>query len=282
MSTAPRLLYYAIGGGLGHLVRAGRFLCARELAESAVILSASEHAADARLSSGVPVRRVPSELQHDIPALREWLTQAIEDLAPDIVCVDCFPAGVLGELADLPALRGIELWYVARLMRWKEYAPLARAAPHYAMAWRLEPLQPEHERWLSGRCAEVSDFQIPTPSMPPQTLPDGRAFWLVAHSGPRQEVSELIDYAMEQRRIEAADVAIAVASFDPPSPLPEGCIPIAAAPLAGWYVPAQRIFGAAGFNFVNETERFRSKRVLLPFPRRYDDQFERARRNRSG
>jgi len=280
VSAVPRVLYYAIGGGLGHLVRAGRFLRAQDLAENALILSASEHAGDARLSSGVAVRRVPSELQHDIPALREWLARAIEDFVPAIFCVDCFPAGILGELAKLPALRGIEMWHVARLLRWSEYAPLARAAPHYAMAWRLEPLQPEQERWLRELCVEVRDCCIPTPAMPPQTLPNGRAFWLVAHSGPRQEVSELIDYAMEQRRVEMADVSIAVASFDPPLPLPEDCIPITAAPLAGWYASAQRIFGAAGFNFVNETEGFRGKRVLLPLPRSFDDQFERARRSR--
>src|SRR5690606_15297173 len=61
VSGAPRVLYYALGGGLGHLVRAGRFLRAQNLAENALILSASEHADDARLNSGVAVARVPWE-----------------------------------------------------------------------------------------------------------------------------------------------------------------------------------------------------------------------------
>ncbi len=280
MSGAPRVLYYALGGGLGHLVRAGRFLRAQNLAENALILSASEHADDARLNSGVAVARVPWELQRDVAVLRDWLAEAIESVAPEIVCVDCFPAGILGELAQLAPLAGRRLWQIARLLRWSEYAPLAANAPRYERAWRLEPLHAAHECWLRERCGEMREMRLPAPIMPPQSLPDGRAFWLIAHSGPRQEVSELIAYALEQRRIEAADAVIAVASFDPPSPLPEYCIPIAAAPLAGWYARAQRIFGAAGFNFVDETAGFRNKRVLLPFPRRFDDQFERARRSR--
>lgn len=275
----PRTLYYALGGGLGHLVRAGRFLRAQGLAENALILSASEHADDVRLNSDVAVKRVPQELQHDIAALRDWLTEAIETFAPQIICVDCFPAGILGELADFSPLAGRQLWQIARVLRWNEYAPLAANAPRYDIAWTLEPLHATHERWLREHCDELREARIPTPTMRPQSLPDGRAFWLIAHSGPREEVSELIAYALEQRRIEAANVAIAVASFDPPLPLPEHCVPIAAAPLAGWYESAGRIFGAAGFNFVNETEAYREKRVLMPFPRRFDDQFERARRS---
>ncbi len=280
VSDAPRVLYYALGGGLGHLVRAGRFLRAQGVAENALILSASEHADDVRLNAGVAVRPVPWTLQHDIAALRGWLAETIESFEPEIVCVDCFPAGILGELAGFSPLAGRRLWHVARLLRWNEAVPLAANAPHYELVWKLEPLHSAHESWLRERCNQMHEACLQVPAMPPRSLPNGQAFWLVAHSGPQQEVAELIAYALEQRRIEAVDVAIAVASFDPPLPLPEPCVQITAVPLAGWYESARRIFGAAGFNFVAETDPHRKKRVLLPFPRRFDDQFERARRSR--
>jgi hypothetical protein len=283
VSGGPRVLYHALGGGLGHLVRAGRFLHTQGLADDALVLSASEHAGDAWLSAGVAVRCVPPALAHDLPALRTWLAQAIAEFAPHVVCVDSFPAGLLGEMAGLaesPALKGVALWHVARLLRWNAYAPLLAGAPRYSLAWRLEPLQPPHEHWLREHADAVRDCRMAPPASAPQGLADGRPFWLVAHSGPAQEVRELIALAREQRRIENANVALAVASFDPPRPLPADCQRIAAAPLAGWYAAAQRIFGAAGFNFIAETQAWRDKRVVLPFPRRYDDQFERARRSR--
>jgi len=281
VDSTPRVLYYAIGGGLGHLVRAGRFLRAQDLADKALILSACEHADDARLNSGVAVRRVPKALRHDLAALRAWLAGAVEQFEPDIVCVDCFPAGILGELAEVTALRGRRLWHVARLLRWNEYAPLATRSPRFELAWQLEPLQPEHEQWLREHADGIRAAPIEIPVAPPQRLGDGRPYWLVAHSGPAEEVRELIDYALELRRLENTEVAIVVASFDPPQPLPDHCLCIDAAPLAGWHAGAQRIFGAAGFNFVAETGAFREKRTVLPFPRRYDDQFERARRART-
>ena len=274
----PRILYYALGGGLGHLVRAGRFLRTQGLAENALVLSASEHALDARLNGGVAVRCVPRELQHDIAALRVWLSEVIESFAPDVFCVDCFPAGILGELAALPALHGIKRWHVARLLRWNDAANVITNAPRYDIAWRLEALHAPHEAWLQEHCDVVRETHIAIPTAPPQSLPDGKPFWLVAHSEPAHEVAELVGYALEQRRIENADVAILVASFDPPCSLPDHCIPINAAPLAGWYETAQRIFGAAGFNFIHETGNHHEKRVLLPFPRRFDDQFARANR----
>jgi hypothetical protein len=219
VSGGPRVLYHALGGGLGHLVRAGRFLHTPGLADDALVLSASEHAGDAWLSAGVAVRCVPPALAHDLPALRTWLAQAIAEFAPHVVCVDSFPAGLLGEMAGLaesPALKGVALWHVARLLRWNAYAPLLAGAPRYSLAWRLEPLQPPHEHWLREHADAVRDCRMAPPAAAPQGLADGRPFWLVAHSGPAQEVRELIALAREQRRIENANVALAVASFDPP------------------------------------------------------------------
>ena len=95
------ILYYALGGGLGHLTRARKVLGERE---DAVLLTSSRHARDARVTAGRPVIPVPRRLGHDRAAFRAWLTTLFEDLNP-------------GELqvTTLPFLDRYELlpWYAA-------------------------------------------------------------------------------------------------------------------------------------------------------------------------
>jgi hypothetical protein len=45
---------------------------------------------------------------------------------------------------------------------------------------------------------------------------------------------------------------------------------------------AARIITAAGFNVMRQTRLYRHKQTIVPMPRRYDDQFERARLARRG
>lgn len=273
-----RLLYYALGGGLGHLVRAGRFLQQQGLAAEALILSASAHAGVSQHRSGVAVREVPPALQHDVPALRAWLARCIDEFAPQRVCVDCFPAGLLGELADLPALQGVERWLVARLLNRSACSQLLGPVPRFAVAWRMEPLHPEHEAWLQAHAEEVRDGRLLPPPAPAPAPPRGAPFWLVAHSGPASEVQELIDYARALRGCEGSERAIGVASLDPPAQLTDDCFLLDPLALAAHYATAERIVCAAGFNTLAETEAWCGKRHLLPFPRRHDDQFARAAR----
>jgi hypothetical protein len=273
-----RVLYYALGGGLGHLVRAGRFLQQQGLAADALILSASAHAGVSQHSSGVAVREVPPALQHDLAALRDWLARCIDEFAPQRICVDCFPAGLLGELADLPAMQGVERWLVARLLNRAACTQLLIEVPRFAVAWRMESLHPEHEAWLQANAEEVRNGRPLPPSAVVPRPPHGAPFWLVAHSGPAAEVQELIDYARALRRCEGSELAIAVASLDPPPQLAEDCFLLDPLALPDHYAAAERIVCAAGFNTLLETEAWCGKRHVLPFPRRHDDQFARAAR----
>ena len=54
------ILYYALGGGLGHLTRARKVLGAPSATPS--LLTASEHARDPRVTGGLPVIPVPRRL----------------------------------------------------------------------------------------------------------------------------------------------------------------------------------------------------------------------------
>ena len=277
-----RLLYYAMGGGLGHLVRARAFLHTLGLGANATVLTASTFADDRRVVGALDVLRAPLELQADAAAFREWLQAELARLRIDVLCVDAFPAGILGELCDLRQ-GGPPCWHVARLLRWDAYVGLVRGAPpRFARCWRLEALAPDHQAFLDVHCERVDDLVLA--DAPSAAALDGRGgapdetFWLVVHSGPKDEVDELVAYAREMREAEASDVAIRVASVHATSDPAANVRALDLHPADVLFARAQRIFSAAGFNIMRQTAAYRAKQRVLPMARRFDDQYERARR----
>jgi hypothetical protein len=120
-----------------------------------------------------------------------------------------------------------------------------------------------------------------TPPLPSQPLASQRlasargSFWLIVHSGPANEVEELMAYT---RELTTARVLVATPCD---IPMPQGFVRIDAFPVSHLYADAERIVSAAGFNVMLETEPWRDKHIVLPFPRRFDDQFARAARRKS-
>src|SRR5205823_8488836 len=132
------IAHYALGGGLGHLVRARAVAEVLGQEEQAVLLTASPFAGDERVTGGLPVERVPDRLERDPAALRGW----IEDLAPDELVIDAFPGGIVGELCGFDAA---PCRHVARRLRWGRYARrLDGPLPRFEATFVLEPLEEEH------------------------------------------------------------------------------------------------------------------------------------------
>jgi hypothetical protein len=110
-------------------------------------------------------------------------------------------------------------------------------------------------------------------------VPSDDRYWLIVHSGPLAEVEELVAYTAELRRLHGSDVEVRVATPCHPT-LPPGFERIDAFPATPLFGAAERIITAAGFNVMLETERHRERHEVVPFPRRFDDQFLRAARRR--
>jgi hypothetical protein len=238
------ILYYALGGGLGHLTRARKVVDALGL-QDVVLLTASRFAGDPRVTGGLPVLKAPRRLGHDRAAFRAWLQGPLRDAGELIV--DSFPAGILGELSGmrLPPAR-----HVARRLRWDAYAErLDGPLPEYDRTYELEPiahdLGPMHP--LTLPTAPVGEPLVDEPH------------WLVVHSGPQHEVDELLTHATGAPRL------IVV------SPRHTNIYP-AAPHLAH----AERIITGGGFNAVHEGMPWRERHTIVPFPRALDDQAARA------
>jgi predicted glycosyltransferase len=171
------ILYYAIGGGLGHLARARRVLTRLGLRDRAVILTAVD---EPHITGGIPT--VTSANFHDY----------------ERILVDAFPCGLRGELRDVD----VPMDYVARLLQWDAYAAATGAVmPHFETAYVVEPLT--H--------AIDADHVVELDLREPPEIADEEDFWLVAHSGDDHEVQHLTGYARELLEIAGIDAPIVVA-----------------------------------------------------------------------
>jgi hypothetical protein len=252
------ILYYAIGGGLGHLVRARAVLHTLGVAERAVLLTASPHAADARVVGDVPVVRVPDALDGDRAALRRWVTDLVAGLQPERIVVDAFPAGVLGELRD-PL--GVPLDHVARLLRWPRYARrLDGPLPRIETTLVVEPLHADHAAALAAASARLVPLVLVDPPAPARDDAAGAA--LVVHAGPEPEVRAL--------------TALAASTGHQVRIVRPGGDDLDVHPAAALFERAAAIVTAAGFNAMRQAEPFRDRHLYLPFARPLDDQTARA------
>jgi hypothetical protein len=250
--------YYALGGGLGHLTRARRVLCALDL--DAVLITASPYADDPRVVGDSRVLRVPRRLGHDRAAFRAWLS----GLRFDELIVDSFPGGILGELCGmaLPPAR-----VVARRLDWEAYAArLDGALPHYEVAYRLEPLSAAHERELAGCARRIEPLALPVCEPGPPLLDEPH--WLVVHSGAGEELEVLMARAADAPRV-------VVVSPRRPARLPANAVWRDVYPVAPHLPHAERIVSGAGFNLMAETAALRERHTAVPFPRALDDQYAR-------
>ena len=291
------ILYYAMGGGLGHLARAravAHTLGLRDR-ERVTLVTASPHARDPRVVAGFDVLHAPLDLAGNRVEFQGWLRAAFDQLRPSAIYVDTFPAGIIGELAGLPFPEGVPLYHLARLLRWPEYegqlVGIPSVYPAYATSYLLEPLAEEHKAFLRERSREIRPLELEDPPAPAADVPEqlaelrraGRPVWMILHSGPRSEIMELVAYAGELRAAEAAggdDPQLVVIAPQQSTELPEGILQLDVYPARRLFPLADRLITACGFNVMREMIPYRDRHRFLPFERRFDDQFLRAARRR--
>jgi hypothetical protein len=277
------VLYYAMGGGLGHLVRARAVLHTLRLERRAALLSASPHTKDARVVGDLPVYEPPGAIRDDTSAVAAWVVETITRLAPSELIVDAFPAGLLGELRLLRAPPPST--YVARLLRWSAYAPLALGSPlRFTRALVLEDLHPAHAAFTANAAAGVDPLTLvdpPAPTLTASLPPLPARFSLVVHAGADAEIAELVAYARDlAQRDAAAPEPVLVCRPGGRSSAIAGTSTVDLHPPAPLFAHATRIVTACGFNVMRQLAPFGPKHHFLPFARRYDDQYTRAARAR--
>lgn len=285
------ILYYAIGGGLGHLTRARAVIHTLSLAAGGAevkVMTASGAARDRRVIEPATPIEVRPELAGDRATYNRWLRATIERLAPEAIYIDAFPAGIVGELCAFPPCESIPCFHVARLLRWERYRTvLTGRMARFERVYMAEPLDAAQQHFLEEQSKELVPIAL---CDPPSTLDRaieerirsiasaGAPLWCVVHSGPADEVMELLAYAESMAMEEGIEPQILLVTASPPVGLSSRVITIDLYPADMIYPYAARIITGCGFNAMRQTERYRDKHRFIPFARHYDNQEIRAAR----
>lgn len=281
------IVVYAQGGGLGHLTRAHAALHTLGAHGPVTYLTSSPFATDPRVIGDASVRQVPMHLARDPGALRAFVRDQLRSLEPSELVVDAFPFGIAGELDASVVPERTRVTHLARLLRWDAYTALAPppGAPlDFDTTYLVEPIAAEHESVLALLSTMMTPLTLIDPPLQaaPPTVPVGA--WLVVHAGAIDETRQLVAFARDQAAAETVHPALVViATADRGATLPgtiDGAPVVETYPAWPLFAAAGRIITAAGFNAVRQLAPHRDRHRILPFPRRFDDQFERARRAR--
>ncbi len=280
-------LYYALGGGLGHLTRARRVMAT--LGIRARVICRSPHACDQQVVQGLDLLQVPDEAAGDCAAFARWFEGVLWERRPQRLYLDCFPAGLFGELSDIPLPPELDIHHLARLLRWENYLPLIGGKPpRLRHVHLLEPLHPAHLQWLKRHAEGMGPLRLAAGDVgqsgqpPAEFLRAAGPRWLVVHSGPLNEVNELLAYARESAAVEGATPTLLLVSPEYHSEGGRDVIHLPLYPAFSLFSLADRIISACGFNIMQETTPYRHKHRFVPMPRRFDDQFARAARAGAG
>jgi hypothetical protein len=268
------ILFYGMGGGLGHLTRIQAVITQFKISDY-ILVSANPLAH--HLFTADHLAYVPSE-NKSVEDYVSALQAIIQNINISEIYIDTFPLGILGELSWLSATN-IKLHYIARRLIWKNYAPLISTFLFYEKVHQIEPLESPHLSYVREHSKEVvlTDIQY-SPPVPSRVTHIAQQFpaplWVIVHSFHQEELESLMRYAEDQARIEKINPALLVITDQPLAHCP---YPVRFDyPAADWFPLANRIFTGGGFNAMQQMALYRDKHKPLPFPRRFDDQFWRT------
>ncbi|MBP7735132.1 MAG: hypothetical protein KA369_04090 [Spirochaetes bacterium] len=275
------LLYYAMGGGLGHLTRA--LAVAAELdrhGASLRILASSSLAPLVMASSGFPIDHIAGDKTESRQGYYGFLSDYIERHQFKLIILDAFPFGIVGEFLALS--QDIPRVLIARSLRWGGYADMInlKAGGHCRYPSRSLIIEP-----LDGKYEAVLKEQSDAASLDEPILdggfcrPDGAGTrglqerCAVIHSGDGRERDTLIRYANDVLREEGISAPVDTV-------FPDRNIYPADDLLASY----RYVVSGAGYNMAARASQAGPSRrhYLYPFDRKFDDQHGRKMNIESG
>ena len=263
-----------MGGGWGHLMRVATYISTRKIEDFKII---SANGLANQLFSSEQLIFIAPELETDPVAVAKELDRIIYELSPERFTVDVFPMGILGEFRFMNYLGDLPMDLISRYIKWPVYrAKTEDMGIRYDVGYSVETLHPEQDKWISDHANKIVELDIEYPVAKLTKSPfKEKKVWLVVHGADAREVMMLCELALDQAAKEKHKPAIYLLS-DQVIDLP-GVKELRNPVSADIYPFADMIFTAAGFNTMMETRPYRHKQVIQPFPRKYDDQFLRAR-----
>ena len=271
------IFYYAVGGGLGHFTRARAVLHTLFRGKRSLILTSTDAAGSYPKMDNVGVLVVPNELRKSQLEYRRFLQRAVDENRPSIFCVDSFPNGLFGELNDVHFQVNPQRMFAGRILKWNAYDRLnTRPALPFDQVYVCEKMSADGRSRVRKLGNSLIELELQDPPNPKPNIDVPESYWLVDHSGPASEVSDLADLARAHRVREQSSAALWINTQSDFAARPNE-LRTSIAPSSFLYAGAARLFTGAGYNAVRQANSVKVKHTVLPFRRRFDDQPQRAK-----
>lgn len=276
------VFYYALGGGMGHLMRAHAMARAFSRIDSRPFVTFT----NARFAvPEVPIR-LQLEGRPEAEGLGALARELLTALKPSVLVVDAFPAGILGELTPLlsevacPKVAMLRRLQPAWIEKWELPRLLASTYQHVAL---IEP----------GARFNGYPPGVPTLETAPvlarnasELLSPDAARAALEHAGETPLVIAAItgeplgDYGI----LRAAETHLRAVCGDkaslrlatPMRPAGHEARSLFPVPLMEALTGVDLVIGACGYNLAHETAALGVPAIFLPQRRTYDDQLGRA------
>ncbi len=275
------ILYYAMGGGLGHLTRT--LAIADELgtlASSLRVLGSSDLMPMVLASSGHVLDRLPGDKLVSKESYYGFLSEYIDRHQFASIILDTFPFGMVGEWLTLA--KDIPKMLIARSLRWDRYADVINMNKNGGHQYPLhtlviEPLDSDYEAELREHSA-VAYLHEPilrgrSPRREGAESPGLVNRCAVVHSGNENERDLLHGYA--SKLLQEMKMSVPIDTIFPDQKI------YPADDLLSSYA---YIVSGAGYNMAAMASQAGPCRrhFLFPFTRKYDDQHTRKSNVESG
>lgn len=286
-----KILFYAQGGGLGHLQRCVKLSQSLKLNPKYIILaSASSYTKDIAEQNQITPLLIPTNFQYDLQAYQNWLAGQVQYHKITTIFIDVFPCGIIGEWNNfrevMQHFSPITFHYIGRRLKWNSYATFITNPVIFETAYLFEELEPLHQEFIN-QFSKVT-IKIPPLKIHSKTQLSVEKFWLIIHSEPLEELQILIEYALEKYIIQQTEAKIVIVTqiakdkvlhflqenYSDFLPIIEIRNTLETEILIE---KAEKIFSGCGFNMMQQTHFYAHKHEFIPFERRFDDQFWRAK-----
>ncbi|NJK34988.1 MAG: hypothetical protein HC919_08590 [Oscillatoriales cyanobacterium SM2_2_1] len=273
---------YALGGGWGHLVRALAFARIASRHHPIVILTNCPHLPLIQSSSswqkevkefGLQLRFIPIPSEATIDSVCHEMPKIIRDIAPEVLFVDTFPRGIVGDLVPiLPKMQQCQRIFVHRDI-----------SPNYLLAYHIEEFVLKHY----SQTVSVERFtplsHIGTTSEPwvmrssRELGPGNQEAGIVICVSGKVEEQELFE--MVSLKLCHLTKKITILSARHPKIVNKNIIWSRHFPGIEVINKAELVVGSGGYHTVYECQVTRKKLISITFSRLYDQQKRRCQKN---
>jgi hypothetical protein len=275
------ILYYAFGGGFGHLSRTSALIHTLKLPlDDVLVLTNSKYAHI--VFAREQILMISEAFYHKPDELFQLVKKVISDYGISEMYIDTFPVGILGELNELNT-DSCKIIYIARILNWRNYFPLIGIKNlRFEKTFIIEPLPDIQLEFVKNNSNSYSDINIDYPKKQITAYGSGilNSFkeppWLIVHSESFEELELLYKHALEIAEMQDQKPEFLVISQTNNKLEGQNILQINYYPASEFFPYCEKIITACGFNSMYQTRKYAEKHYFIPFERRYDDQFERA------